>query len=488
MCIRDRLSLSYTVAAAGSLLFAFLPYHLFRGEVHLLLSGIYIIPLASLAILRVCAGTPPFIKLDEVGKATYDFSSRRAFGYALISVLTASAGIYYAIFACFFLAVAGLYAAIDRKSLMRLAAAGIVIGLIIIGLIVNLSPNIINNHRYGKNPEVAGRLTIETEILGTTSTQLVLPATSHRVDFLANLKAEYMQGATLVNGSKAYVNENDWSSLGAIGSLGFLFLLAWLIFARGRYGDDDSQFFTMLNGLGILNITAILLATIGGFGLLFSIVISSQIRAYNRISIYIGFFSIMAVLLLLERWRQKYMKNGDRPMIFIGIIMVVAAAGIVDQTNDTMVPDYMTIAKAYNSDQAFVQSIESQMPAQAMVFQLPYAPFPENPPVNAMLDYNHLRAYLHSRTVHWSYGTMKGRNDDLWQRSVSSEPTDQFLKDIIAAGFNGIWINRAGYADGAAQIERQLEDELEVKPMLNDDNTLLFFNMKDYIDKLNSTR
>jgi phosphoglycerol transferase len=320
-------------------------------------------------------------------------------------------------------------------------------------------------------------------MLGTTITQLVLPATSHRVDFLANLKVEFIQGATLLNGNHPYINENDWASLGLIGSLGFLFLLVWLIFARRRYGDADSRFFPMITSLAVLNIAAVLLATIGGFGLLFSIIISPQIRAYNRISIYIGFFSILVVLLLVERLREKYAKTGARAAIFIGIMMVVVAIGIVDQTNDGMVPDYKTTAKAYGSDQAFVQQIEAGMPAQAMVFQLPYVPFPENPEVNAMPDYHQLRAYLHSRTIRWSYGTMKGRNGDLWQRSVASEPTSQFLKDIVAAGFNGIWVNRAGYADGAAQIERQLKDELEVKPMVNDDNTLLFFDLKGYIDR-----
>jgi hypothetical protein len=84
--------------------------------------------------------------------------------------------------------------------------------------------------------------------------------------------------------------------LGVIGSLGFLALLGCFLLGtpggtrRGESADVAHR--VLLRDVSILNLSAVLLGTIGGFGSLVALVISSKIRAYNRISIYIAFFSL----------------------------------------------------------------------------------------------------------------------------------------------------------------------------------------------------
>ena len=68
-----------------------------------------------------------------------------------------------------------------------------------------------------------------------------------------------------------------------------------------------------------------------------------------------------------------------------------------------------------------------------MVFQLPYVPFPENPPVQQMSDYDHLRGALHSRTLKWSYPTMRGRWGDTWQRAIAQKRVDAAKTALEAA-------------------------------------------------------
>ena len=60
-------------------------------------------------------------------------------------------------------------------------------------------------------------------------------------------------------------------------------------------------------------------------------------------------------------------------------------------------------------DAAFVADTEDALGSSASIFRFPYVPFPENPPVVGMTDYDHLRGYVHSDTLHWSYGGAKGR-------------------------------------------------------------------------------
>jgi len=469
-----RLHISNPLAAIGSILFAFLPYHLERGELHIFLSGTYIIPLSSLVILRICSGSPPFMKRNEAGGEEYRLFGLRSAGYALIALLTASAGVYYAFFACFFLVVAGIYAAYNHKSFKRLVAAAIVIAIIATGLFVNILPSLVYQHSHGRNPYMAVRSANESVVYGVAITSMIFPVPEHRIDLLNSITAKAMKIASSAPWS---------SSLGLIGASGFLFLFGWLILAKGRQSHINKPYLSMLDTLSVLNISAILLASIGGFSLTFALVVSPQIRAYNRIGIYIGFFSILAVILVLEILQRKFVKSVNRRVIYYGILLIILVGGILDQTSNEMVPDYVSNERYFSSDEAYVQKIEEALPSGAMVFQMPYLPFPESPPVNNMSDYNHLRGYLHSKTLRWSYPVMKGRDGDRWQKEISSMPADQMVPKLAAAGFSGIYINRNGYSDRAAQFEQELESKLKVKPIINEDGSLVFFDMSSYVEK-----
>jgi phosphoglycerol transferase len=112
-----------------------------------------------------------------------------------------------------------------------------------------------------------------------------------------------------------------------------------------------------------------------------------------------------------------------------------------------------------------------------MVFQLPYVPFPENPNVNKMSDYDLYRGYLHSKSLRWSYGAMKGRDSDAWQRSVASRPLGEFVGEISKAGFKGIYIDRFGYEDNGANIESELSHILKSKPIVSENGRLAFYEL-----------
>ena len=171
------------------------------------------------------------------------------------------------------------------------------------------------------------------------------------------------------------------ANLGAVGAVGFLILVGMLLW-RGRAAAGERQ--PLLSTLAGLNLAALLLATTGGFGALFALLVSPHIRTYARMHVYIAFFALFCVALLLERlWRTRRRA---------GVLLTAAVAfvGLLDQTTPAMVPPYAARARAYRADAAFVHSLEAQLPTGAQIFQLPYLRFPEGGalPGTKMMDYD----------------------------------------------------------------------------------------------------
>ncbi len=127
-----------------------------------------------------------------------------------------------------------------------------------------------------------------------------------------------------------------------------------------------------------------------------------------------------------------------------------------------MVPPYARRARDYRADAAFVHSLEAQLPTGAQIFQLPYLRFPESGalPGTKLMDYDPLRPYLHSRALRWSYPTMFGRPGDAWTNAVADQPVSDLVRTLSDVGFEGILVDRDGYADDGAAIVAALTAEL----------------------------
>jgi phosphoglycerol transferase len=82
-------------------------------------------------------------------------------------------------------------------------------------------------------------------------------------------------------------------------------------------------------------------------------------------------------------------------------------------------------------------------------------PYPENGVVNAMLDYDLFKGYLHSSKLRWSYAATKGRPED-WQDDAQSLAPDELALVATTAGFGAVYVDRAGYVDHGAAIDAAL--------------------------------
>ena len=462
-----RFGVSFPIAVAISLLYSFLPYHFTRFG-HLFLASYYMVPLMVMVILELFLGQLPW-GADERGKA---WSWRRLvrgrmLQAAAICVLTGIAGIYYAFFGCFLLLVAGLAAFCLFR---RWASIGMSLGLVaLVGASagVNIAPSIIYKLKHGPNPEVAVRHASHAEIFGLKITQLLLPIPDHRVRRLARLRARYNGRET------SQLNENGSASLGMVGSAGFLWLLGRLLFRSKEAGNAD-----VMAGLAVLNLAALLLATIGGLGSTFNLLVDPSIRAYNRISVYLAFFAFFALALLLQKGWEFCAANPRRAAIFTGLLAALAALGILDQTEaGPFRSGFAQRQREFDEDKEFGQRMEASVPAGSAIYQLPYVGFPESPPLHGMRDYDLLRPYLHTDNLRWSYGAMKGREADTWHRDLLKKPLEERIDILRRLGFAGIYIDRAGFTDSAVALEAQLGARLITAPLVSRGERFSFFTL-----------
>ena len=470
---------SFTPALFGSLLYTFLPFHFIRGQHHLFLAAYYLVPLVIMVTLWVAAGSLSWVD-EESGRLKLKLRQPKWIFSLVVCLLVASSGTYYAYFACFFLLIAGSIITLRRKNARCLLLPCVLVAVIFAGLMANLLPSILYLRQHGDTP-VVKRYPVEAETYALRISQLLMPVLDHRLFWLAKLKSAF--------NLRLLINENDDASLGIIGSLGFLTLLGWLLFKKPevtRLEKDGTG--GVLSHLSMMNLAAVLFATIGGLGALVALILTSKIRAYNRISIYIAFFSLFTVAVLLDHLYQRCRLSQLWRNVFYAGLVLALVFGVLDQTSPRFVPDYAGIKAEYQDDDRFINRVEASLSPGAMIFQLPVVPFPENPKVNKMYDYDHVRAYLHSRNLRWSYGAMKGRAKEVWQKLMMAKPTSEMVETLAWAGFSGVYLNRNGYADNGAKLETELAQAVGKPPLQSDDHRLVFFDLTEYQQKLKAAR
>lgn len=174
-------------------------------------------------------------------------------------------------------------------------------------------------------------------------------------------------------------------------------------------------------------------------------------RASNRYSIV-----ILAVLLL---FLVKQLNLLTRRWPFSGIAALsvfLLSLGIYDQVPPRYPELELAARRSFLGEKKLVSQIEARLPENSKVFQLPVYDFPEGPQINNMRDYEHFRPYLHSHTLRFSYGAIKGRDQGRWQKEAEQSGPYHLVKLLEEYGFSAVLLNKHGYADGAASLIEEL--------------------------------
>jgi phosphoglycerol transferase len=438
-----RLTIGPEVAVVIAVLYTLTPYHFMRGEVHLFLAAYYVVPIGAYLALSVLDGRA------RIGLATAGLA-------ALVAL--ASGSFYYSAFTVLLVVVAAVlrfFASRDRRAFLP---AGFVVGVILAVSLVQLAPTIVYRVANGTNEEVAKRYWFESENYSLRLTQLLLPVDGHRIDALASRKAEYTE--------QIPQNEGRAGTLGVVASVGFLWLLAVVLLAVvGAWSGVIARY----RGIAALSLAAVLVGTTGGLATLLAVV-WPQIRAWNRLSIFIAFFALLAVGLLLESLRPRL------PALAFGALLGgLLVVGALDQTSSFFIPPHAGLAADYRADQSWYRSVEGQLAEGASVVQLPHEPFPE-PPLGPRPIYEPAKGYLHSSDLRWSWGAMRGRPDD-WSALYATQPAEELVPAAREAGFEAIVVDKLAYPDGGVSTESDLRQVLGTEPQRGPEGRYLLWRL-----------
>ena len=452
------IGLNTIFALAASLIFNFLPFHFLR-LVHLPYTWYFVVPLFyCLGLYIFCLSADGF----------HEISLLKLSLLHLGCFFLASFIIYNVLFGGIILGVSGIMGSLKSRRMLNLLLSASLILAVSLGVLANISPHLKYRFDFGPNAELAKRSAAESEYYALKMTHLLLPRRYHRLSSLAEKTERYIATSPLNT-------ENTSSSLGIIGVMGFVlaFLLMLSRFSN-RNIEDRLLFF-----IGIL-LVLFLFSTIGGLGSVFALLISPLIRGWSRISVFIAYGAIIVFFLALQLRieKSKNMSINQKKPLFAVLAFMMICVGLYDQT----VPANRTYNEKtrihFENDRKFIKRIEDCLPRGSAIYQLPYLPFPEVPPLHQLAAYDLVKGCLHSRELRWSYGGTKAREGDYFYRALAAQPMEKQIEIIQRLGFAGIYLDRRGYADNGSEVVGHISEILGEPPMIEQENgALVFFRL-----------
>lgn len=437
--------ISIITALSISVLYAFMPYHFERNVSHLFLSNYMEIPFSVMVALWIASDKIKIFGINS--KQQYCIHANKFFFIALlISVFAAGNNIYYAYYSCITFIFAWLIHALKKGSFFD--GTGFEVMILCFSTFISLLylylPTLFYQLQHGFNSYIAGRDISSSETFGLKIIDLFMPVANHYISYFSNLRLSFNFA---VNAGAERASE----SLGFIGSVGFLFLLIWLV---GKNFLQENSFVNktikkislnkkeqdLISDLAGINILSVLFSTVGGLAMFIAIPFPT-LRSHARFAIFIAFISLFLVAIIFDKMIEKKLfgKKIYAQIIFV-FVMIVA---LFDQSGKVSAETIQTqsMKDKYYSDRDFIEAIENSIPAKSQIFILPNFGFPENTDD----DYRSIIAYAHSKNLRWSYPTVNGRESFFWQEKAVGSTFDEFIKTIKSAGFVGVYIDKEQY-------------------------------------------
>ena len=420
-----RVSPLWSMTAA--ITYAFMPYHFARGVGHLALSSYYLVPVSFLI----------FSWLFEVK----DFKLRYLWATIFYFISLSFQSTYYFFFAAIILGALFLRTIRIKDKDSTLTILTILVLSSLSFLVIYKLPAVLYQIDNGTNDVFIFRHFSDANVYALRLTSIVMPSSNPILPH----------------------NEAAISYIGIFGVFGLLCL-----FIPRRQEDSLNE------TMRYIFIVCFFFCTIDGLGFIFSYYTGGIIRGLNRVSVYLAFIAFFAAAKELD----AYTRGRTKPF-YLGIFACTCAIIFFDFFD---YKDFLNrsefhnpYALQYESDKEFFQKMENALPAGTQVYQLPYMPFPEVPPIHNMGDYEHFKAFIHTETLRFSYGANKGRQADYWNRYINSLTPEEMVKELETCGFGGLYLDTAGYQDKGVAFIEKLKDIIGREPTYSPDGRRLFF-------------
>lgn len=423
------------VAVVLSLTFALLPWHFHRVG-HLLLANYVSVCAATLAVWALA-------RRDRWWNSGTRVSSLRMTALILCLILVGTSGLYYFAFFLGAALVAISVRLLGQSSLREVVLRFLLLSVSVLAFGLSWLATMIPRSTEALEPVVV-RSPEDSLTYGGYLYTLVRPS-----DYLSSALARFVPRldsfmAVTVPGE----GNADFNIATVAAALFSLFVVLRLTMA-GRRTRPFWGSHSVWPGLYLL---AVGVFAIGSVGFVVAQVISPNIRAWGRFSVYVAFFALIMLGLFLSHWRR----NGRRGPVWLAVILLAIPLAVDIGSHHYRLNTDLGAANQVEQSR-YVAHAEARLDPGCPVLQLPVVAFPEMPPVQKMPDYTHLWPYIYSSQLRWSYGAMKNTTAAEWQSRLPQD-VPGILAEARRAGFCGIHLDQDGYADDT--VERELNELL----------------------------
>lgn len=415
----------------AAILFSLTYYNFFRGLGHLLLAYSYTLPWAMLSCWLV-SSSERMRRGDKlfwacvITAAVMGLSNPYNLNIYMQLLLFSIAAQYF-----------------RERRMENIKIGGIMVAVAGAAFIAINMGTLLYNWQHGKNPAALDRHYYEAELYALKPMEFFIPPETHNIPALADIGAFYHASA-LIKG------EIFSPYLGIIGIAGLIWMFADAFIRMVRNNRGHRRFPAYAAEV----VWIILYSVVGGINCIVHLSGFQYFRGTNRYSIFVStlilMFMVPRVAILTRRWTSgvKY-----------GIATVALLLGIYDQSPRKLAPEATEDARrVMDSDIAFGRDMESKLKPGSMVFQMPVMVFPEATPINGVDGYDMLRPYLTTKTLRFSFGSVRGRTREAWQWEVEKLPPAEMVAALEKYGFSAIYINRKGYTDHGEALLKGLAD------------------------------
>lgn len=449
------------ISILSSLAFTAIPFHWLRIE-HLYLGTMYS------AVVGV--GLAILTGSGEVSRRMADRRRLRTIVLVCgLALVVATGGIYYACFSILLCGAALVYRLAHERSWRSLLSSTVPAAAIISWTAVALAPAFLFVRAHPPIQPVADRLPIESVAYSGNLALLLTPAPYTHLPLLSKLNPRIENAFSIVSGS-------GQSGVAWLSNSGSYFTVAALALAcigvivsirrRGDYrsgatlpeGADQPHPVTF--GLvGTLLATAVLFFVPWGLNVVFAALVTPQIRGWDRLTPVILLLFFVGAVLALKTLRLRQ---------YSWISVVASVALLVLLIPDTVAPYAATFATNSTNGAAnytfganYARDLNSAIPGDCAILQLPYSPYPEYPTVYQLGAYEQFWPALTNPEKRWTYGATKGTVESNWMQILGDNLDQPSLEKLAAAGFCGVHLDKRGYTpEAASAVVARLDDLL----------------------------
>ena len=466
--VARKLDIPYGCALIGGILYAFPQFHAIHGIGHLTASSYFAVPLVVLICIWIMT------------KEKWNICKSDKIMIFISCFLICVSDLFYAFWGCMIILLCGFFALLNKKHKNFLISITVIaIIAIITGFL--LSPAIV--YSFTVETSTAQRTAADAYHWGLKLVSLIIPwMEGHPLGFL---KTMYVENALPAG-------ENLWNYMGifAISGLAFMVVYSFKIEKAGKEND-------IIKSLMYINLWIVLIGVSGGLGTAVALLITSKVRVYNRIFVYIYCVCVLAFLFLLKRIFEKCRLKKKSYIIGACVIVCVQLLDmqflpITNLESETW-PYNRRSSVWYHSDEEFVRCLERTLPEEAKILYLPYIGYPENKSETGAVNYTRGDFInIFSDKFYSSFGTTYGTKEaEYMAEKYLTDDIGQILFYAVPDGFDAILVDYNLLCEPEI-LCKKLEDALEYPSILKNNNYEVFLiddvirsKYQNIVDKIN---